>query len=366
MIAVSVYFLAMSAFNVIDMYHRTSPPSVEDGPFVSVMIPARNEEENIERCINSLLNQTYNDYEILVINDNSTDSTQQILERLAAENERVHVYNGKELPHNWFGKPFALQQLSEKAKGQIFLFTDSDTVHNRESVSWAVTNMQTNNADFISGYVGQKLVTFGERITVPVIFFLTGFVIPMFLNKIVKSGYFAAAVGQYIVIKRDVFLASGGFEPIKKKTSEDIYMARYIKSRGYKTEFLDITDQVSCRMYKSCFEGVCGIGKNIYDFLGKNPALLLMIAALIFLFFFLPFPLLIKSIVTDNVFLPQLIAVNILFTLTWTVLFLGRKIKWYNAFLWPFLYCTLFYMVIWSFYRTVTGRGFFWKGRVVT
>ncbi|MDR2865635.1 MAG: glycosyltransferase [Spirochaetaceae bacterium] len=366
LIVVVGYFFIMGTANVIGMKHHTSKPTIKSGIFVSVMVPARNEEANIERCLNSLRNQDYQDFEVLVIDDNSTDKTYEIVRKIAAEDKRVKVFKGKPLSDDWYGKPFALQQVSEHAQGELFLFTDADTYHMPTSVSWAVSNIVNTKADFISGFVGQKLVTLGERITVPVMFLLTGFVIPLFLNRIVRNGYFSAAVGQYIVIKRDVFVKTGGFEAFKKKTSEDIYMSRYIKECRYKTEFLDITDQVYCRMYDSFLTGVQGIGKNIYDFLGKNILLLALVVIAVFLFFLMPFPLLIWAGITHSTHLYFIIALNVLATLTWLVLFIGRRIGWYNAFLWPLMYCSLLYMILWSAFRTISGQGFLWKGRVVT
>ena len=371
MIVVSVYFFIMAVANVLDMRKRTSLPAIKEGPLVSVLIPARDEEQNIENCVNSLLEQDYQNYEILIIDDNSEDKTYEIIQRLAKQNKRISIYRGKPLPADWYGKPFALEQLVPKAKGEILLFTDADTIHRSTSVSWAVTNIKNTGADFISGYVGQILKSFGERVTVPVMFFLTGFIIPMFLNEIVKLGYFSAAVGQYIAVKKDVFLKIGGYTAVKSKTSEDIYMARYVKECGYKTEFLDITNQVYCRMYEGYWAGIQGIGKNIYDFLGKKPPALFSIAFLIFCFFFLPFPVLVCSIplsflgVVSNPFMLHLVIVHILFTLTWFVMFMGRRISWYNALVWPILYFNLLFMVLWSFYRTVSGKGFIWKHRVV-
>jgi chlorobactene glucosyltransferase len=364
-ITVSVYFFLMAAANILEMRKKTLPPRIKKGPLVSVLIPARDEEENIERCLRSLLVQDYENYEVLVIDDNSGDETYNIISAMAKEDKRLSVYRGKALPPDWYGKAFALQQLSAHARGEILLFTDADTVHVPTSVSWAVTNLECTGADFISGFVGQILKSFGERITVPVMFFLTGFIIPTFLNRFIKSGYFSAAVGQYVAVKSRVFRETGGFEGFKKKTSEDIYMARYIKERGYKTEFLDMTNQVHCRMYKSYSTGIRGIGKNIYDFLGKNPAALIGIGLLICLFFFLPFPFLLLSFFVPNPFFPHLAAFAVLSTLTWLVLFTGRGIPWYNAFVWPAMYFNLFFMVFWSFFRSVSGRGFIWKGRVV-
>ena len=371
MLVVSVYFFVMALANVLDMRKRTCLPIIKAGPLVSVLIPARDEEENIENCINSLLKQDYRDYEILIIDDNSEDRTYEIIQQLMKQSKRIRIFKGEKLPADWYGKPFALNQLVSHANGEILLFTDADTIHNPTSISWVVSNLENTGADFISGYVGQILKSFGERVTVPVMFFLTGFIIPMFLNKVVKLGYFSAAVGQYIAVRKDVFVKIGGYTAVKNKTSEDIYMARYVKECGYKTEFLDITNQVRCRMYCGYWAGIQGIGKNIYDFLCKKPAALIFIALLIFFFFFLPFPILVCSIplsllgLFHNPFLLQLVIVHILFTLTWLVLFLGRRISWYNALIWPVMYFSVLFMVLWSFYRTVSGRGFIWKDRVV-
>jgi chlorobactene glucosyltransferase len=372
MIVVTAYFLIMATANILDARLRTSLPAIKGGPMVSMLIPARNEEENIEKCITSLLNQDYGDYEILVIDDNSEDSTYGIIQKMAEQNERVRAFKGKPLPQDWYGKPFALDQLVSQSRGEILLFTDADTFHSPTSISWTVSNMEANRADLISGYAGQILKTFGERVTVPLIFFLTGFLIPMFLNKIVKLGYFSLAVGQYVAVKKEVFLKTGGFSEIKHKTSEDVFMARHIKELGYNTEFLDLSGQVFCRMYKGWWSAIQGIGKNIYDFLGKNPPLLIVIALVIFCFFCLPFPILVCSILLsvlglfNNPFLVPLLITHVLFTLTWLVLFIGRRISWYNAFAWPIMYFNLFFMVLWSFYRTVSGRGFVWKDRVVS
>ncbi|MDR1149462.1 MAG: glycosyltransferase [Spirochaetaceae bacterium] len=365
MLAVSIYFFLMASFNIIEMKLVTVKPRLTTGKMVSILIPARNEEYNIGRCVNSLLNQTYQDYEILVLDDNSSDGTWQILEKLSKENSRVRIFKGKKLPPDWYGKPFALQQLYEYALGEILLFTDADTIHAPTSISWAVTNMEKTKADFLSGYVGQQLLSFGEIITVPIMFFMTGFVIPMFLNRFIKLGYFSAAVGQYIVMKTQVFKDIEGYANIRKKTTEDVYLSRYVKGLGYKTEFLDMSNQVKCRMYNGYAAGIQGIGKNIFDFLGKKTALLMLIAIAILIFFVLPFPLMFFLIAINSPFMHYCIAVNIFFTATWLVMFLGRRINWLFTFFWPVMYINLIVMVLWSWFRTVSGRGFVWKGRIV-
>ena len=366
LIAVSSYFFILSLANHYEMWRFTRGPEIFDAPLVSVLIPARNEEKNIERCLNSLRNQLYKNYEILVINDNSTDGTGKILDRIAAEDSKVRVFTGKPLPEDWYGKPYALHQLSSHARGEILIFTDADTIHSPASISWAVTNLQCMKTDMISGFIGQVYMSFGELITVPLMFFLTGFVIPLFLNRITKLRCFSAAIGQFIAIRHEVFNAIGGCQEFKKKTSEDIYMSRLVKRKGYSTRFLNITEHVNCRMYEGYRNAVEGIGKNIFDFLGKNTLIIFLLAIAVLFFLFFPFPLLIGCIINKSPWTLHILIVNILYSLTWLFTFLGQRSNWWYGFLWPILFLNLLYMAVWSWFRTVSGKGFLWKDRKVS
>jgi chlorobactene glucosyltransferase len=364
-IAVATYFFVFSLANHYEIWRFTLASEIFDGPMVSILIPARNEERHIEQCLNSLQKQVYKNYEILVLNDNSTDHTLDILNRFAAEDSRIRIFNGKPLPDDWYGKPFALHQLTQEARGEILVFTDADTVHTPTSIAWAVTNLYGLKADMVSGYIGQIFLTFGEIVTVPLMFFLTGFAIPLFLNRFVKVVWFSAAIGQFIVVKRKVFEAIGGCEIFKKKTSEDIYMCRHLKSQGYSTRFLNITEHVKCRMYHGYHSAVEGIGKNIFDFLGKNSLLVFFLIVAVFFFLFFPFPLLFICIAHSSPWTMQIFIAVALYTLTWVFMFLGQRLNWWYGFLWPLFFLNLIYMAAWSWFRTISGRGFLWKDRVV-
>jgi len=365
LVVIATYFFMLSLANHYEMMRFTYGPEIFDGPLVSVLIPVRNEEKFIERCLNSLRDQRYQNYEILALNDNSTDKTQEILERMAREDDRIKIFTGMPLPDNWYGKPFALHQLTQKAKGEIYLFTDADTIHNPASISWAVTNIQRLKTDMVTGYIGQIFNTFGEIITVPLMFFLTGFVIPLTLNRLTRSSIFSAAIGQFIAIKRDVFNAIGGCESFKKKTSEDIYLSRVIKRKGYSCRFLNITEHISCRMFNGYWDAIRGIGKNVFDFLGKNTMILFFMILGVLFFLIMPLPLLTYFIITSSPFINHMIYVNLLYTLTWIFMFLGQRLDWKYGFLWPLIFLNLLFLASWSWYRTVSGRGFLWKDRKV-
>jgi chlorobactene glucosyltransferase len=366
LVGLGIYFCLLGTINMIDMKLHAVPPTVKEGPLVSVLIPARNEEQNIPRCLDSLRNQDYRNYEILVIDDNSTDNTLGVIRDIAREDPRVRVLEGKPLPEDWFGKPYAMHQLSGEARGEIFIFTDADTVHSPTSVSWSVSNLQHSGVDFISGYTEQKLLTFGEAITVPLMYFLTTIVVPLFLNRYTRQSFFSAAIGQYIAVRREAFEKVGGYAAIKNKPVEDMYLARRFKRQGFKTIFLDVKKEIHCRMYTGYHEAVEGIGKNIFVFFGKNSALLFLVALAVFFFILLPFPLLFILWYLKSPFFIHTALVNMLFTLAFVIQYVDRQIPWYYAFLWPLIFVNYLYVGIFSWFRTITGRGFVWKGRVVS
>jgi chlorobactene glucosyltransferase len=177
--------------------------------------------------------------------------------------------------------------------------------------------------------------------------------------------WFAAAIGQFIVVKRKVFDAIGGCKTFKKKTSEDIYMCRYIKSRGYSTRFLNVTEHVQCRMYKGYHAAIEGIGKNIFFFFFKSSAVMFFLLIAVFFFLFFPFPLLFFCMAQSSPWTLHIFAVVALYTMTWVFMFLGQRLNWWYGFLWPLFFLNLIYVAAWSWFRTISGRGFIWKDRVV-
>src|SRR5262245_20833840 len=141
----------------------------EAAPLISAIVPTRDEATNIERCIRSLLAQTYPNLEIIVVDDGSTDATPAILARLAAENNRLHVVAGSPLPHGWLGKPHALVQGVQQAHGAWLLFVDADVELHPSALSGAYMAAEKDSAAMVSLWARQELGTFWERIVQPVI-----------------------------------------------------------------------------------------------------------------------------------------------------------------------------------------------------
>ena len=139
--------LATALINYLTVRRFDQYPPARERPSVSVLVPARNEARNIEACLDSLLLQDYPDYELIVLDDHSTDSTPEILGRLAAHNPRLRLLSGAALPAGWLGKHWACHQLYQASTGDLLLFTDADTRHEpdmlRASVSASPPNTPT-------------------------------------------------------------------------------------------------------------------------------------------------------------------------------------------------------------------------------
>ncbi|MDC7232208.1 MAG: glycosyltransferase family 2 protein [Spirochaetales bacterium] len=363
-LVVSSYFLLNTISNIIYLKYQSKKPSVKKGPKISVLVPARNEEENIRACLEYLLDQDYENYEILVMNDNSTDRTGEILDEMAREYPRLRIYNGAPLKEGWFGKPYALQQLCEYADGDYFLFSDADTIHSRTSLSFCMTNALYHKTDLLSAYPRELIGTFGEVMNVSAMFLMTSIIMPLPAIDLWKWKHASFCLGQYFFIRSDVFRKIGGFEPVKHAITEDVAFGKVVKSLGYKTKFLDAQPHVACQMYKSFGESFKGIGKNVYDAVGKN---LLLFGGIIILIGLIEYPVvrLLAGLVTAQG-VPGMVAASvILFFLMWLLVVLDRKIPLYGAILYPAQYFLILAMVVYFRFQFRSGKGIVWKNRTM-
>ena len=235
-------------------------------PVLSIVVPARDEARSIERCVRSLLAQRWLDFEVIVVDDRSTDATPEIVERLAREDGRVRLVRGAELPAGWVGKPWALVQGVRHARGDWFLFTDADSVHEpagAASALWFATGM---GIDALSIATRQELVTFWERAMLPSVLGMILFVSGTLgdINDPAKPKK-ALANGQYILVSREAYAALGGHEALRGEIVEDVEFAKLLKADGRFRMLLAGGDRIaSVRMYHSFAEIWAGFTKNVY------------------------------------------------------------------------------------------------------
>ena len=244
-------------------------------PKVSVLIPARNEERNIARCVSSLLHQTYPNMEVIVLNDDSDDGTEEILLRLMRRRPDLKVLNGLHLPPGWIGKNWACHQLSVAATGEFLVFTDADTIHRPESITSLVAFAERNGTPFFSGVPLQRMDGFWERVIIPMTQFLYFAYLPNRWITGKRNPKFSATNGQLLCVTRGVYQRIGGHERVKGEIVEDVTLGRRAKELGIRTALASAVDTVECRMYTSPAEIIAGFSKNFFPGLGYNYALLI-------------------------------------------------------------------------------------------
>jgi chlorobactene glucosyltransferase len=361
----AVAILALSLANILWLRSSSHKPVSTDRGKVSVLIPARNEEANIRRCLDSLLDQSYANFEIVVLDDCSEDRTWQIITEYARRfPARLQAVKGAPLPHGWCGKTHAMQLLSRYASGDYLLFTDADTIHSPESLAWAVTNINEHDADFLSGYVHQDLQSFGEALIVPTTYIMSAIVMPFWLIPRSNSSMLTMAVGQMVMFRRSAFEAIGGYSSVAEQISEDVFVARAVKKAGFRTIFLDLQDHVSCRMYQGYRNSFEGIGKNIYDFFKNQPTFFASVASALVAFIVLPLILVPIEMHTGNPLLRLSVFSVLCFVVAWSLTLYDRGLKWWVPLLYPLTFVHLLYMAWKSFGRAAANVGIVWKGRV--
>lgn len=236
----------------------TATETVAGQPTVSVIVPARNEEACLGTCLESLAAQTGVPFEIIVVDDHSTDHTREI----AASFPAVRVIEAGPLPDGWTGKNNAVVTGARQARGLWLLFTDADTVHLAGSLARALTEAQENHADLLSYSPEQIAVTFWEMATLPVVFAELARQYPP--SKVSDPNSTAAAAnGQYILIKREAYDAGGGHAAIAGTILEDVALARAVKAAGRKIRFRYAADAVRTRMYRNYRQLRDGWTKNL-------------------------------------------------------------------------------------------------------
>jgi chlorobactene glucosyltransferase len=243
-----------------------TPPDVgPNGPLVSVIIPARNEARNIERCVRSVLSTTYPNLEVIVVDDHSSDGTGDIARRIAASDPRLGVVPAPDLPPGWFGKQWACASGARMASGSLLCFTDADTTHAPDLLPRAVNEMRGRHADLLTVAGAQEMRGFWERIIQPQLFALLSvrYGGTEHVSR-AKRPTDAIANGQFILVRRGTYTAMAGHELVRDLVAEDMAMAQEWVRGGRHIALLMGRDQLSTHMYSGYREAVSGWRKNMY------------------------------------------------------------------------------------------------------
>lgn len=337
-----------------------------DNPLVSILIPARNEEKNIGRCLKTLLKQSYRNIEIIVLDDNSNDRTGEIVREFIKKDSRIKLVSGKPLPPGWLGKNFACFQLSQSARGEYLIFTDADTYHFPGSVKASLSGLIANQLDAICPFPRQIMGTLSEKMAVPFINFAILLFMPLALIRKSKNPLFSTGVGQYFIFKREAYFGMGGHTAVKGKILEDVHISKKLKAAGYNYMIFDGSSALTCRMYKNFHEvwkGYTRIMFSAFDYSFTTMMLVLVLVSIFLLlpFIFLPLGIFVYGWASDIMTL-IILQVSII-SLIRIIISLRFKENPLNVFIHPLAMIFIVMVSINSFFHHRFGDGVSWKGR---
>lgn len=349
---------------IIRRVRHHSPPAVF--PMVSVLIPARNEERSIAACVRSILAQDYPSYEVLVLDDQSSDGTRNILEKIAISYPALRILHGEPPSDNQVGKNWACSQLACQAQGELLFFTDADTVNRPDTLKTVVTALMGEQADLLTGFPRQEVKTWGERLLVP--FFSWAFFcfIPLALAYKLRIPFLSMAVGQMMLFRREAYLAIGGHERISSSIVDDMSLAREIKENRLSWRVSYIADLVSCRMYHSSREAIDGFTKNLFAAFDSRLVPFLFAFIWLAVMFWEPLIVLISMVsgLTARAQPPATVACLALSLLLWLIPYSQMHIPLFFALLYPFTILANIGVAVRSLVHSLGGR-ITWKGRTV-
>jgi chlorobactene glucosyltransferase len=259
-------------------------------PLISVLVPARNEEVTIRTCLDSLLRQDYPNFEVLVLDDASTDGTAEIVREIAARDSRVRLIEGEPLRLGWAGKPFACHQLAGEAKGSWLLFTDADTVHSPFGLRIVLNTAVRSRAALVSGFPHQRTLSVWHKMAMPLMcYFFLLCSIPFWWPQRFRRNLASVTIGQFLFFSAEEYRSIGGHEAVKSRLLEDIWLGRVMARHGYRQLTLDLSPVVSCEMYRGLGTMWQGITRWLYSVASVSALVLPVLMVVVVLLFLAPF-----------------------------------------------------------------------------
>lgn len=254
----------------LTFYRRTAKVSSESSTgALSVLIPVRNEEKNIRATLEAVLANRGPEFEIIVLDDHSTDQTAAIVEAFARRDPRVRLESAPALPPGWCGKQHACHVLGGLARNPLLVFIDADVRLAPDALSRMASFMESRpTVALASGVPRQELGTFSERLLLPLIHFVLLGYLPMPFMRWTKLAGFSAGCGQLFIARADAYRATGGHANIRTTLHDGVKLPRLFRRAGFQTDLFDATDLATCRMYHTNAETWRGLGKNATEGLG--------------------------------------------------------------------------------------------------
>ena len=268
-------------------------------PKVSIILPARNEEKFIDKCLVSLLNQDYDNYEIIVINDSSEDSTGDLIKKYAKKYSKIIPVDANQKPVGWVGKNWACMEGYKKATGELLLFTDSDTKHTNSVISLAVSHLLSLELDALTVIPRMLCLDLITKITLPMIstFLHTRFSALRVNDKSKNTGYF---FGSFFIIKKTTYDSVGTHEGVRQELIEDGALGKKVKESGFKMRMVrgeHLIDAVWARDINTLWNA---LKRLMVPFYLQNAKLAVASSIGVLFLLFMSFPIFAYSVILFN------------------------------------------------------------------
>lgn len=260
--------LAVALINLI--FRQKLPRAQGSGALVSVLIPARNEETNIATILSDLQQQDYQNMEVIVFNDQSTDRTAEMVQEFSNIDNRIKLINSTGLASGWLGKNYACHSLAKQASGDFLLFLDADVHLMKDIINRTIGYATRNELGLLSIFPTQRMKTLGERFTVPIMNFILLSLLPLLLVQKSRFVSLSAANGQFMLFNATIYKKYLPHKEMKNHRVEDIAIARYLKRNNIKIACLTGDQDIQCRMYTDAGEAIRGFSKNVLSFFGES------------------------------------------------------------------------------------------------
>jgi Glycosyl transferase family 2 len=329
---------------------------------MSVLIPARNEEQNIRATLEAVLANHSCDFEVIVLDDHSTDQTAEIIGQVASRDPRVRLESAPPLPAGWCGKQHACYVLARLARHPLLVFLDADVRLAPDALSRKAGFMANADTALASGIPHQELDTFSERLLLPLIHFILLGYLPMPVMRWTKLAGFSAGCGQLFIARREAYERCGGHAQLRNSLHDGLKLPRVFRRAGFRTHLFDATDLATCRMYHTNAETWRGLGKNAVEGLAA-PGAIGPMTVLLFGGQVVPFLLIACApMLSLNEMLWAVVAAALAITLRLIGAWRFRQPPG-SALLHPFGVSVLLVIQWHAFVRHLLGRPATWKGR---
>ncbi|SHI66981.1 glycosyltransferase family 2 protein [Wenxinia saemankumensis] len=270
-LALAALFALMVMANLIAL----QPPPRPGGrlPGVSILIPARDEAGNIGAALDAALGQQGVEAEVIVLDDGSTDGTDRVVAERAADDPRLRLIRGADLPAGWIGKTHACAQLGRAATRPVLLFVDADVRLTPDAAARLLAAMEAGWLDLVSGFPRQITGTFWEKVAIPQIFTTLLGYLPIPMSRLRPEPAFGAGCGQLLAVRRAAYDAAGGHAAFAGQMHDGILLPRNVRASGGRTDLIDATAIAATRMYDSLPKIWSGFLKNAAEGMATPRAL---------------------------------------------------------------------------------------------